>query len=249
MVLAPIAEREQARCETSNRKLKWPPFRLIIYNVWFYLLPISLLAITRTAKQLRIGAACKVPFWRLQSAVSSLTKCRFVARESTVRLSCCFSFFTYHLSLITFHFSLFIFHFSLFTFHFSFFTFHFKIILPSYHRSLKPRCTKGWGMVGCPSPSSHHSPIFAPHPPTILRCMGGSWEDDRLHPPMLNRPVHRHSSHLWYDGRMICKFRWKYNQRTGHLHNHVWAYTKTVIFHLQTDQDLWLIHTVMQVTR
>ena len=77
-MLAPIAEREQARCETSNRKLKWPPFRLIIYNVWFYLLPISLLAITRTAKQLRIGDC-------LQSAVSSLTKCRFDADKVPFR--------------------------------------------------------------------------------------------------------------------------------------------------------------------
>ena len=134
-----------------------------------------------------LGTACKVPFRRWQSAVSSPAKCRFVARKVPFRRprkygSSILSFFIFHLSL---------------------FIFHFIIILPSYHRSLKPRCTKGWGMVGCPSPSSHHPPIFAPHPPTILRCMGGSWEDDRLHPPMLNRPVHRHSSHLWYDGRMI----------------------------------------------
>jgi len=105
-----------------------------------------------------LGTACKVPFRRWQSAVSTLTKCRFVVRESTVRPPPVCSFF-------------FTFHFSLFTFHFSLFTFHFKIILPSYHRSLKPRCTKGWGMGGCPSPSYHHPPIFAPHPPTILRCM------------------------------------------------------------------------------
>ena len=41
-----------------------------------------------------------------------------------------------------------------------FLIFHFKIIFPSYHRRLNPRCTKGWTVGGWTAPSSYHPPIL-----------------------------------------------------------------------------------------
>ena len=135
-----------------------------------------------------------------------MTKVRFVACESTARSMRELFSPNRRLNFYFFHFSFFIFHLS--------------------SKSSSHRTIGGWNPdVQRAEPwedARRHPPIILPFSFFILQhrhtsnfwgtvqvFMGGWREDDRLHPPMLNRPVYRHSSPLWYDGRMILIFIWK----------------------------------------